>query len=148
MKPWPSSTDSLSLQTHLGVLRNEVREKFIRSSGPGGQNVNKLATAVQLKLKIKHSAALPETVLQRLLRLLGSRVSPSGVWVITAQRFRTQEKNREDAWQRMEMWIRKAWQEPKTRKHTKPSKASVARRLSDKSHQSLRKQNRNKNFNE
>jgi ribosome-associated protein len=111
---------------------SEIEEKFTRSTGPGGQNVNKVATAVQLRFDVQHSPSLPEAVRARLLRLAAKRVTAEGVLVIEAHRFRTQEENRQDARQRLADLIRKAAVAPKPRQPTRPTAASQARRLDKK----------------
>lgn len=110
----------------------ELEERFIRAPGPGGQKVNKVATAVQLRLDIGRSASLPEQVKRRLVRLAGRRLSNEGILTIEAHRFRTRERNREDALGRMIELVRKAAHQPKSRKKTKPTRASNERRLESK----------------
>ncbi len=107
----------------------ELHFDFIRSAGPGGQNVNKVATAVQLRFDINNSPALASDIKGRLIQLAGNRVNADGVLLIEAKRFRTQEQNREDAIQRLMELIRKASVPPKSRKKTKPTPASKTKRL-------------------
>lgn len=115
----------------LAIDEHELEERFIRTSGPGGQNVNKVASAVQLRFGLAASA-LPEDVKRRLARLAGRRLSADGVLTIEANRFRTQERNREDARQRLVELVRRAAEPPKPRKPTKPTLASKRRRLEAK----------------
>jgi ribosome-associated protein len=129
----------LTITPGLAIADSEIEEKFIRATGPGGQNVNKVATAVQLRFDVQHSPSLPEAVRARLLRLAAKRVTAEGVLVIEAQRFRTQEENRQDARQRLAALIRKATVAPKPRQPTKPTAASQARRLDSKRRHSQRK---------
>lgn len=123
-------TDTLSLD------ENELEESFVRSSGPGGQNVNKLSTAVQLRFDVRRSPSLPNDVAIRLMKLAGSRLTNEGVIVIVAQRYRTQERNRVDARERLVELIREAAPPPKPRRATKPTKASKQRRLESKKRRS------------
>ena len=120
----------------IAIDERELAETFIRASGPGGQNVNKLATAVQLRFDVRRSPSLDHAVRMRLERLAGSRLTKDGVLVITAQRHRTQERNREDALARLVDLIRRAAAPPRPRRPTRPTAASRARRLESKKRRS------------
>jgi ribosome-associated protein len=119
-------TDAIALD------ERELEERFIRASGPGGQNVNKLATAVQLRFDVRRSPSLPAPVRARLEKLCGNRLTNDGVLVIAAQRFRTQERNRQDALDRLIDLIARAAVAPKPRRPTRPTAGSRERRLAGK----------------
>jgi len=118
----------------ISIDEREVEERFIRASGPGGQNVNKLATAVQLRFDVRRSPNLPEDVRTRLERLAGRRLTREGVLVIAAQRHRTQERNRQDALDRLIALIQRAAVAPVPRRPTKPTAGGRERRLQSKKH--------------
>lgn len=122
----------IQISPQLQIDERELQFDFIRSAGPGGQNVNKVATAVQLRFDIANSPALASDIKGRLLQLAGNRVTADSVLLIEAKRFRTQEQNREDAIQRFIELIRKASIPPKPRKKTKPTAASKTKRLHTK----------------
>jgi ribosome-associated protein len=122
----------IRITDRLAIGDDELEERFIRSSGPGGQNVNKLATAVQLRFDVRRSPSLPDDVRARLERLAGRRLTNDGVLVITAQRHRTQERNRQDALDRLIDLIARAAVPPTPRRPTRPTKASRERRLEGK----------------
>ena len=116
----------------ISLADDEVTEQFVRSPGPGGQNVNKLATAVQLRFDARGSRSLPEDVRERVLELAGTRATKHGEIIISAHRFRTRERNREDAMERLVALVRQAAVAEKPRTPTRPSPASKRRRLEDK----------------
>lgn len=122
----------MSARPPLIIPDAELEERFVRSSGPGGQNVNKIASAVELRFNVRASAALPEPVRERLLARRDRRLTDDGVLVIQAQRFRTQERNREDARERLHALIETCREAPKKRIATKPTKGSMERRLGSK----------------
>jgi len=122
----------LEITSHISIDERELEERFIRASGPGGQNVNKVSTAVELRFDVRHSGSLPLAVRDRLVRLAGRRITSDGVLVIRAERHRTQEQNRDDARARLVDLVRAALHVPKKRIATKPSRAAKARRVDAK----------------
>ena len=129
------------------IDERELRFDYIRAAGPGGQNVNKVATAVQLRFDVVNSAALVSDLKGRLIQLAGKRVTADGVLILEAKRFRTQEQNRADALQRFVELIHKALIPPKPRKKTKPSAASKTKRLASKKRKGdIKKLRQNKSF--
>lgn len=132
----------IAITPHLALRDEEIDERFIHSGGPGGQNVNKVATAVQLRFDVLHSPSLPDEVRERLLRIGDGRISKAGFLVIHARCFRTQEQNRRDARERLIHWIRRALHNPTPRIATRPSRASKKRRLQDKRRRGALKEGR------
>jgi ribosome-associated protein len=124
----------IRVTSHISIDEREIEESFVRASGPGGQNVNKLATAVQLRFDVRSSPSLPAEVRERLERLAGARLTRDGVLVIIAQSHRTQGRNRQDALDRLIDLIRRAAIAPRLRRPTKPPKASRERRVEAKKH--------------
>jgi ribosome-associated protein len=126
----------------ISIDDDEIEESFVRSSGPGGQNVNKLSTAVQLRFDVRRSPSLPNDVAVRLMRLAGKRMTKDGVLVLIAQNHRTQERNRAEALDRLVGLIRQAAVKPIPRRATKPTKASKERRIEVKKQRSTIKRMR------
>jgi ribosome-associated protein len=131
-------TDSISID------ESEIEESFVRSSGPGGQNVNKLSTAVQLRFDVRRSPSLPNDVAIRLMRLAGKRITKDGVLVLIAQNHRTQERNRAEAVERLVALVQEAAVRPVPRRATKPTKASKLKRIEGKKRRSGIKELRSK----
>jgi len=136
----------IEITPDLRLNEDEVQFDFIRSSGPGGQNVNKVSTAVELRFDAVHSPSLPEDTRQRLISLAKSRINKEGLLIIDAQRFRTQAANRQDALDRLIELICKAAYRPPVRRKTRPTKASKERRLEIKRRRSATKQLRSQKF--
>jgi len=122
----------IEITDNLFIDERELHFDFIRASGPGGQNVNKVSTAVQLRFDVAHSQSLPEDVRQRLIKLAGKKVTDDGILIIEARRHRSQRQNREDAVQRLIALVRQAMVKPKPRKRKGPSQAMKRRRLEAK----------------
>jgi len=134
----------LRVSPTLSIDEAELEESFIASAGPGGQNVNKVATAVQMRFDVLHSPSLPDPVRLRLIALSGSRLTKDGVLVLTGRQYRTQERNRADVRARLVEMVRDAMVVPKIRRATRPTRASKERRLEGKKNRAGIKQGRGK----
>lgn len=132
----------IAITDDISIDESEIGENFILSSGPGGQNVNKVASAVQLRFDVAGSPSLPDDVKQRLLRIAGKRASGDGVLILVARASRRQERNRQDARERLVWLIRQAAEVPVPRRATRPTRGSVERRLEGKSIRSRTKRSR------
>ena len=132
----------ITVTPDISIAPRELRFEFVRASGPGGQNVNKVATAVQLRFDVAATTALSGEVKDRLRKIAGKKLSADGILVIQASRFKSQEQNRQDAVQRLAGLLRQAAVRPKRRVKTRPSKRSKLRRLEAKRHRSRLKRNR------
>ena len=132
----------IPINCYLFLDDSEIEESFVRASGPGGQNVNKVSSAVQLRFDLSGSRSLPEDVRERLRRLAGHRLTREGVIVIIAQRYRSQERNRQDALDRLVALVRRAAEAPTPRRPTKPSRAAKQRRLEAKARRATTKERR------
>ncbi|OIO91128.1 MAG: aminoacyl-tRNA hydrolase [Anaerolineae bacterium CG2_30_58_95] len=124
----------IAITPSLALDESEIQFEFVRAAGPGGQNVNKVSTAVQLRFDVHGSPSLPAEVKARLVKLAGRRVSEDGILVITARRYRSQEQNRADAVQRLVKMIQKAATRPRVRKATRVSQSAKAGRVDEKKH--------------
>ncbi len=122
----------IEITPSLGIDEKEIEVAFVRSPGPGGQNVNKVSSAVQLRFNVQESPSLPEEVKKRLVRLAGKRMTSNGILIIEARQYRSQEQNRQAAQERLKRLIRQALEPPKPRHKTRPTHASVTRRLESK----------------
>jgi ribosome-associated protein len=129
----------ISITPTIAIDEREISERFVRASGPGGQNVNKVSTAVQLRFDARNSPSLPEPVRERLFEIAGAAATTEGVIVITAQRHRTQERNRQDALERLVAMIQRAAEPPRPRHKTRTPNASRRERLESKRRRSTLK---------
>ena len=138
----------IQVTPHIAIDEAAITEQFIRAAGPGGQNVNKVASAVQLRFDLRQCPSLPADVRARLIRLAGRRVTRDGEILIEASEFRHRERNRQAAMERLLDLIRRAAVKPTPRRPTKPSRSSRQRRLVSKHHRSITKQSRRPGVNE
>ena len=129
----------LEINSTLSIPMDEFRTSFIRASGPGGQHVNKSSTAVQIRFDIKQSSSLSDDIRQRLIQIAGNRMTTAGELIVTAQRFRSRERNRQDALERIATLVRRATIVPKKRRRTRPSGAARKKRMDDKKKRGDRK---------
>ncbi|PHZ86216.1 alternative ribosome rescue aminoacyl-tRNA hydrolase ArfB [Paremcibacter congregatus] len=136
----------IKITNSISIHEDEIVEQFIRSTGPGGQNVNKVETAVQIRFDAKNCPALKDEVFARLRGLAGHRMTAAGIIVITANKFRSQMRNREDAQERLIALIREAAVPPKARRPTKPTRSSKIKRVETKKKQGAQKKQRQKNI--
>ena len=132
----------INITPAISIDEKEIHLRFVRASGPGGQNVNKVATSVQLRFDVGNSPSIPGDVRVRLIRMAGRRITQDGILIIEARQFRTQERNREDAIGRLVSLIRRAVEKPKLRKKTRPSLAAKERRIEGKKKRGITKKMR------
>jgi ribosome-associated protein len=132
----------MEVTPEIQIDESEIEERFVHASGPGGQNVNKVATGVELRFDVSRSTALPDEVKERLIQLAGSRMTASGILIIQARNHRTQKRNREEARERLANLIREAAQPVRSRKQTRTPASADARRLDEKRHTAEKKKSR------